>query len=100
MIEQAASDNLSDNTAARPSDDDADTMKTKISATLDSDLANFLDDLPGASRSDKLERLVRDYRRVWLDLQLRRELAAQGNLPEDAETRAWHAVMAQAMWQP
>jgi hypothetical protein len=76
-------------------------MKTKISATMDDELARFVDALPGTTRSDKLELIVRDYRRAWLDAQLRRELlAAQGEPPDDAEAQAWRTVMAEAMWQP
>ena len=76
-------------------------MKTKISATMDAELARFVDALPGETRSDKLELIVRDYRRAWLDAQLRRELAAgQVDAADDADARAWQHVMAEAMWQP
>ena len=50
-------------------------MKEKVYVTIDAALLTFVDRLPGASRSEKLERVLRDFRRVRVDLALRRALA-------------------------
>lgn len=71
-------------------------MKEKLSVTLDTPLVRFLDSLPGSSRSAKLERVVRSFKRVRDDLALRRALA---RTREDAEERlereAWTRTMEQ-----
>ena len=36
-------------------------MKTKLSTTIEKPLINFLDSLPGESRSEKLERLLKSH---------------------------------------
>jgi hypothetical protein len=75
-------------------------MKTKISAPMDDELARFVDALLGITRSDKLELIDRDYRRAWLDAQLRRELlAAQGEPADDVEDRAWRIGRGGPSWR-
>jgi metal-responsive CopG/Arc/MetJ family transcriptional regulator len=75
-------------------------MKAKVSATLDEELLAFVDRLPGATRSEKLERALRSYRRAWDDAQLRRQLAETADDGDDAERAAWEATCAEAMFQP
>jgi len=59
----------------RESSDQRRTMKEKVSVTVDRPLVEFLDSLPGSSRSEKLERVLRRFREVSEDLALRRALA-------------------------
>jgi len=76
------------------------TMNAKISVTMDAELAQLVDSLPGDSRSDKLELVVVHYRRAWREAQLRRELAAFASEDGEAESRDWHRIMLEAMWRP
>jgi hypothetical protein len=66
---------------------------------LDASLVTFVDSESGASRSEKLERIVRRYRDVLRDIELRKELAAF-NVSEDdiAESDAWRQVMEASLW--
>ncbi len=74
-------------------------MKEKLSVTLDASLVKFLDRLPGASRSAKLERVLHDFKAVRADLALRKALAAarEGD-GERAEREAWVRTMEQDQW--
>jgi len=74
-------------------------MKTKVSLTIDKELVGFVDNQPGASRSDKIESIVRQYREARRDAQLRKELAAfNASSHEEAESEAWRNVMEEAQW--
>jgi metal-responsive CopG/Arc/MetJ family transcriptional regulator len=74
-------------------------VKAKVSVTLDATLLRFVDRLPGTSRSDKLERVLRDFRRVREDLALRRALAgARERADERAEREAWTRTMEGDQW--
>jgi hypothetical protein len=75
-------------------------MKAKLSLTLDEALVAFVDAEPGATRSEKIESVLRRYREVQRDLNLRHELARSPE-PDDerAETEAWHRVMGEAAWR-
>jgi hypothetical protein len=74
-------------------------MKTKLSLTLDESLLTFVDSESGASRSEKIETIVRRYRDARRDADLRRELAAFTASPhDDAESEAWRKVMEAAQW--
>ncbi|MFQ5738290.1 MAG: hypothetical protein ACE5JX_04715 [Acidobacteriota bacterium] len=74
-------------------------MKGKISATITTPLMEFLDSLPGRTRSEKLERILARYKQFHEDEQLRREL---GNYREDEQERAareaWERTVSEAMW--
>lgn len=75
-------------------------MKEKLSVTVDRPLVRFLDSLPGESRSEKLERVLRRFRDASEDLTLRQALAKHKE-PED-EQRAHAALldlMKEAMWR-
>lgn len=75
-------------------------MKAKVSITLDEGLVAFVDAAPGATRSEKIESVLRRYRDVQRDLGLREALAAFGETEDDgAETEAWRRVMQEAMWR-
>lgn len=74
-------------------------MKAKLSVTLDEALVRFVDDEPGATRSEKIETVLRQYRNVKRDLELRKALAAGETGDDLAETRAWRQVMTEAAWR-
>ncbi|MGE0392389.1 MAG: hypothetical protein AB7I25_03865 [Vicinamibacterales bacterium] len=74
-------------------------MKTKLSLTLDEDLVAFVDGEPGATRSEKIESMLRRYRAAQRDLLLREELRAFGASSEDdREHDAWVRVMQEGVW--
>lgn len=74
-------------------------MKKKLSLTLDESLLTFVDSESGASRSEKIETIVRRYRDARRDAELRRELAAfNATADDDAEAEAWRRVMEAAQW--
>lgn len=75
-------------------------MKSKLSLTLDEGLVAFVDAEPGATRSEKIESVLRRYRDVQNDLKLREELSAFSGSPDDRqETESWQRVMREAMWR-
>ncbi|MBM4122267.1 MAG: hypothetical protein FJ249_06720 [Nitrospira sp.] len=75
-------------------------MKEKLSVTVDQPLVRFLDSLPGQSRSEKLERVLRRFQEVSEDLTLRRALAKHKE-PEDEQRghAALIELMEEAMWR-
>lgn len=74
-------------------------MKTKLSLTLDESLLTFVDSESGASRSEKIETIVRRYRDARRDAELRKELATfNASADDDAEAAAWRQVMEEAQW--
>jgi len=75
-------------------------MKEKLSVTMDQPLVRFLDSLPGQSRSEKLERVLRRFQEVSEDLALRRALAKHTE-PEDEQRghAALFELMEEAMWR-
>jgi hypothetical protein len=74
-------------------------MKAKLSVTIDEALVSFVDGVPGQSRSEKIESILRRCRDALRDVQLRKELAAF-NASDDgsAEDAAWRQVMETAAW--
>lgn len=75
-------------------------MKTKLSATVEAPLVEYLDSLPGDTRSEKLERLICRYRALQEEVDLRAELA--GIYEDDAERREredWELIVAEAQWR-
>lgn len=74
-------------------------MKEKLSVTLDPSLVKFLDRLPGASRSAKIERVLQHFKAVKADVALRKALAAahEGD-GERAEREAWVRTMEHDQW--
>jgi hypothetical protein len=74
-------------------------VKEKLSVTLDPALVKFLDRLPGASRSSKIERVLQHFKAVKADLALRKALAAahEGESAR-AEREAWVRTMEHDQW--
>lgn len=74
-------------------------MKAKLSLTLDAGLVNFIDALDGESRSAKIERVLRQFRSVREDRELRRALAgASISDDEQREHDAWLRTMERDQW--
>ena len=74
-------------------------MKGKLSATLDPQLIDFLDGLPGKNRSQKLGRIMRWYKKFEEEKQLRRQLSSSSESEEEkAERETWERTVAEAMW--
>jgi hypothetical protein len=74
-------------------------MKEKLSVTVDRPLVKFLDSLPGHSRSDKLEQVLRRCKAASDDLALRRALAAYHDTDSDREEHeAWTRTMEHDQW--
>ena len=75
-------------------------MKAKLSLTIDEGLVAFVDAEPGATRSEKIESVLRRYRDVRRDLRLREELTAFDEIADDRiETETWGRMMQEAMWR-
>lgn len=75
-------------------------MKGKLSATVEEPLLEFLDSLPGKTRSEKLELVLSRYRALTDELQLRRELASYYEDEQEARDReAWELTVAESMWE-
>ncbi|RMH02672.1 MAG: hypothetical protein D6704_13720 [Nitrospirae bacterium] len=74
-------------------------MKTKLSVTVDERLVRFLDTLPGESRSEKLERVLRRFKDVNEEISLRRALAQHHMDTEEAlEHDVWMQTMEHDQW--
>lgn len=74
-------------------------MKEKLSVTVDRPLVRFLDSLPGNSRSEKLEKILRRFQKVSEDLALRRALARHRiSDAERRENEAWIRTMEHDQW--
>lgn len=74
-------------------------MKSKLSATVEEPLIQFLDSLPGRTRSEKLERVLSLLRQWREERELRRRLAAfHETKPEKQEREDWEEIMEEAMW--
>jgi len=74
-------------------------MKEKLSVTVEEPLVRFLDSLPGNSRSEKLERVLRRFQEVSEDLLLRKELARYAEAGgEREEDEAWSRTMEHDQW--
>ena len=75
-------------------------MKEKLSVTVDRPLVQFLDSLPGDSRSQKLEQVLRRFKEVSEDLELRRALAAHKDSAEEQRAHAaLRDLMEEAAWR-
>ena len=74
-------------------------MKSKISVTIDQSLLEFLDSLPGDSRSEKVEGAVRKIRKVAEEKDLRVRLGGyHEDDVEQVERELWESTIAEAMW--
>ncbi len=75
-------------------------MKEKLSVTMERPLVRFLDSLPGESRSQKLEQVVRRFKDMSEDLELRRALAAHKDPEEEQRAHAaLRELMEGAVWR-
>ena len=74
-------------------------MKEKLSTTIEEPLLQFLDSLPGKTRSEKLERILLKFKQLDEELQLRKQLAAHVEDDDDQmERELWERTVAEAMW--
>lgn len=74
-------------------------MKGKLSATVEEPLLDFLDSLPGRTRSEKLERILVRFKRMVDDKRLREQLASyRDDEDERNEQDAWARTFDEAMW--
>jgi len=75
-------------------------MKGKLSATIAQPLLEFLDSLPGKTRSQKLERILSRFKQFEAERDLRRQLGAHQEPDDERQEReAWERTMAEAMWR-
>lgn len=75
-------------------------MKAKLSATVEEPLLEFLDSLPGKTRSEKLELVLSRYMKLQDELDLREELAAYYEDEDERRDReAWELAVAESMWR-
>ena len=75
--------------------------KGKLSATVEEPLLEFLDSLPGETRSEKLERVLSTFKRLAEERQLRKELSdywKREQNAERAEREAWERTVSEVMW--
>jgi hypothetical protein len=74
-------------------------MKVKLSATIEEPLIEFLDSVPGKTRSEKLERILETFRLIEEERRLRQQLGqSEEDKDERAEQEAWERTMGEAMW--
>lgn len=74
-------------------------MKEKLSTTIEEPLLQFLDSLPGKTRSEKLERILLKFKQLDEELRLRKQLAAHVEDDDDQmEREVWERTVAEAMW--
>ena len=76
-----------------------DSVKIKLSVTVDAALVDFVDALPGRSRSAKIEQVLGHFRAVREDQALRHALAATSDSDDDRlEHDAWLRTMEHDQW--
>jgi hypothetical protein len=74
-------------------------MKGKLSATVEEPLLEFLDSLPGKTRSEKLERILKKFRELEEERLLRHQLNEAREDDEEWEREAWEQTVSEAMWK-
>jgi hypothetical protein len=75
-------------------------MKGMLSATVDANLIDYLDQLPGKTRSEKLERLLTWFKKIEEERQLRQRLRNHyEDQSEAAEREIWEETFQEAMWK-
>ncbi len=75
-----------------------DDMKGKLSATVDEPLLEFLDSLPGKTRSEKLALVLTKFRELEEERRLRHQLSEHSQ-DEEWEREAWEQTVSEAMWR-
>ena len=89
-------DTISDNIGDRKEDI---LVKGKISATVEEPLLEFLDSMPGKTRSEKLERLLSKVKRLEEERELRRQLGEHlEDEDERLEREVWERTVSEVMW--
>ncbi len=73
-------------------------MKGKLSATVDEPLLEFLDSLPGKTRSEKLSLVLIKFRELEEERRLRYQLSEQRD-DDEWEREAWEQTVSEAMWK-
>lgn len=74
-------------------------MKGRLSATVAEPLLEFLDSLPGNSRSEKLERVLLRFKEMKDEKRLREQLSGYREDDEERiEREAWERTFDEAMW--
>jgi len=74
-------------------------VKSKISVTVEHSLVEFLDSLPGESRSWKIEQALRKLQRLVEEKELRAQLLDyQEDDAERLERKQWESAVAETMW--
>jgi hypothetical protein len=76
-------------------------MKGKLSASVDEALIEFLDSLPGKTRSEKLELVLTRYKQLEEVRLLRHQLSEfnqDGAQDDEWEREAWEHTASVAMW--
>ena len=75
-------------------------MKSKLSATVEKPLIEFLDSLPGKTRSEKLEFVISRYQKLREELDLREQLAVYyEDEGERRDREAWELTVAESQWR-
>ena len=74
-------------------------MKGKLSATVDEPLLEFLDSLPGTTRSEKLALVLSKFRELEEERRLRQQLSEQSEEDQEWEREAWEQTVSEAMWK-
>lgn len=75
-------------------------MKAKLSATVEQPLLEYLDSLPGKTRSEKLERVLARYKRLQEELDLREDLTSMYEDEQERRDReAWELTVAESQWR-
>ncbi len=75
-------------------------MKGKLSATVEEPLIEFLDSLPGKTRSEKLGFVISRYQELQEELDLREKLAAYYEDEEERRDReVWELTVAESQWR-
>lgn len=74
-------------------------MKGTLSTMVEDCLLEFLDSLPGCTRSEKLERVLGKFKRVEEERPLRRQLRNYQETDRDSiEREVWERTMDEEMW--
>ncbi len=75
-------------------------MKGKLSATVEEPLIEFLDSLPGKTRSEKLEFVISRYQALQEELDLRKKLAVYYEDDEErCDRESWELTVAESQWR-
>ena len=71
-----------------------------MSATVEEPLIEFLDSLPGKTRSEKLEFVISRYQALQEELDLRKKLAVYYEDDEEGRDReSWELTVAESQWR-